>query len=289
MNNTLIKPLSLVFGIGVFLGGILNSITVQAQVIPIDVTFTPAIETARPEPAERFPGEAEINQLLTFSGKPAVSKAVNESPTPQNPQPSSPSADPGQAKKDPYQVNPLIARGVATMDGYEPLNGKERVKLYLLQTYSPAVVFRIIGPSIGYQLGEVPPEWGNNFGGFGRRVASTYGVLILQSSFQAAGAAAMGYEPRYVRSSKKGFFKRTGHAFMFNFLTLNRDKKLRIDFPTLISIYGSNMIAAHAWYPDRFTARGDGVRLGNTSLAIRFASNLFQEFLPDIKKIFRRK
>lgn len=289
MNNTLIKPLSLVFGIGVFLGGILNSISVQAQVIPIDVTFTPALETLKAESTERFPREAEINSLLTFSGQSATAKEPEDRPIPQNPQPSDPSTDPGQVKKDPYQVNPLIARGVATMDGYEPLNGKERLKLYLLQTYSPAVVFRIIGPSIGYQLGEVPPEWGNNFGGFGRRLASTYGVLILQSSFQSAGAAALGYEPRYVRSSKKGFFKRTGHAFMFNFLTLNRDKKLRIDFPTLISIYGSNMIAAHAWYPDRFTARGDGIRLGNTSLAIRFASNLFQEFLPDIKKIFRRK
>ena len=277
------------FGIGVCLCGILNSMSVQAQVIPLDIVFTPAIETAKPEPTERFPGEAEIDALLTFSGKPSVSQAREDAPLPQTPQPSTPSADPGQVKKDPYQVNPLIARGVATMDGYEPLNGKERWKLYLLQTYSPAVVFRIIGPSIGYQLGEVPPEWGNNFGGFGRRVASTYGVLVLQSSFQAAGAAALGYEPRYVRSSKKGFFKRTGHAFLFNFMTLNRDKKLRIDFPTLASIYGSNMIAAHAWFPDRFTARGDGVRLGNTSLAIRFASNLFQEFLPDIKKIFRRK
>lgn len=279
----------LVFGIGVFLCGNLNSISVQAQVIPIDVTFTPALETINAESTERFPREAEINSLLTFSGQSLAAKEPEDRPFPQNPQPSEPANNPGQVKKDPYQVNPLIARGVATMDGYQPLNGKERWKLYLLQTYSPAVVFRIIGPSIGYQLGEVPPEWGNNFGGFGRRVASTYGVLVLQSSFQAAGAAALGYEPRYVRSSKKGFFKRTGHAFLFNFMTLNRDKKLRIDFPTLASIYGSNMIAAHAWFPDRFTARGDGVRLGNTSLAIRFASNLFQEFLPDIKKIFRRK
>jgi hypothetical protein len=43
-----------------------------------------------------------------------------------------------------------------------------------------------------------------------------------------------------------------------------------------------------AWYPDRYTATGDGVRLGTHSLVIGTGANIIREFWPEIRRFFRR-
>ncbi|MFQ3582467.1 hypothetical protein J8C06_02200 [Chloracidobacterium validum] len=202
--------------------------------------------------------------------------------------PSPPDATPSE-KKDRTSVNFASGRGTVSEDDYHPLSGKERWQYYLRTTYwSPAAVFGAAGPAIGAQAGNSPPEWGGGIKGYSRRLASEFGNNIITNSIQSGLAALIKHEPRYVRSAKKGFFKRTGHALAFVFVTYNDDGKVRPAIANLAADYGG-AFAQIAWYPSRYTIRGDGVRFGNLALGFNFVANLINEFTPDIKRVFKRK
>lgn len=195
-------------------------------------------------------------------------------------------ASPAPEKVD---IDPFLAIGVVDADKFKPLTGSQRWKLYAKSTFfSPGVAFGTLFPALGDQAGGNPPEWGGGMAGFGRRVASRFGARTVTETFQHGGAAILGQDPRYIRSSKKGFLNRTGHALAFVFVTYNNEGKIRPAFAKVGGIYGGAFTQI-AWMPDRFNIRGDGVRFGNVGMAVQLLNNFILEFGPDLKRIFRRK
>jgi len=191
--------------------------------------------------------------------------------------------------RDRTGVNFASGKGTVSEDDYHPLTGKERWEYYFRATYwSPAAVFGAAGPALGAQIGNFPPEWGGGIKGYSRRLASEFGNNIITNSIQSGLAALIKHEPRYVRSAKKGVLKRTGHALAFVFVTYNDEGKVRPAVANLVADYGG-AFAQIAWYPSRYTVRGDGVRFGNLALGFNFIANLINEFTPDIKRVFKRK
>jgi hypothetical protein len=83
---------------------------------------------------------------------------------------------------------------------YRPLSGRERWNLYLHDAlWSPGIVFRVAGPALlGAQVNDEPPAWGQGAEGYSRR----FGRFALKETYEAAGAAALGHEVRYVRSMR---------------------------------------------------------------------------------------
>ncbi|MCS7078506.1 MAG: hypothetical protein NZ585_00445 [Chloracidobacterium sp.] len=186
-------------------------------------------------------------------------------------------------------VNFASGKGTVSEDDYQPLTGRERWIYYLRATYwSPAAVFGAFGPAVGAHLGDSPPEWGGGVKGYGRRFASEFANNVVTNSIQSGLAALLKHEPRYVRSAKKGVLKRTAHALAFVFVTYNDEGKIRPAIANIVADYGG-AFAQIAWYPSRYTVRGDGVRLGNLALSFNFVTNLINEFTPDIKRVFKRK
>jgi hypothetical protein len=196
---------------------------------------------------------------------------------------------PSPQKKDaPTKVDILTGIGHVSQDQYKPLTGKERLHLYLNQTFVPPEAYLgVLLSSAVDQIGNDPPEWGQGLKGYGIRFASRFGTNFVQNSIQAAGAAALHEEPRYVSSSSKGFFRRSEHALLFTLVTYNNSGKVRPAIASVGSIYAASMITT-LWMPNRYTVLGDGVRDGNLQLGLNGAFNLVEEFLPDIKKVFKR-
>jgi len=193
-----------------------------------------------------------------------------------------------QKKDNPTKVNILTGIGRVSQDNYKPLTGKERFHLYLNQTFVPPEAY--LGPLLSAavdQIGNDPPEWGQGLKGYGIRFASRFGTNFVQNSIQAAGAAALHEEPRYISSSSKGFFHRSEHAILFTLVTYNNSGKVTPAIASVGSIYAASMITT-LWLPKRYTILGDGVRDGNLQLGLNGAFNLVEEFLPDIKKVFKR-
>jgi len=193
-----------------------------------------------------------------------------------------------QKKDDPTKINIFTGIGHVSENGYKPLTGKERWHLYLNQTFAPPqAYFGVLWSSLLDHIGNAPPEWGQGMAGYGLRLASRFGNAVVQNSIMAVGAATLHEEPRYISSSSKGFFHRSGHALLFTVVTYNNRGKITPALAGVGSIYAACMITT-LWMPKRYTMLGDGVRDGNLQLAYSGMFNLVEEFWPEIKKVFKR-
>ena len=193
-----------------------------------------------------------------------------------------------QKKDDPTKVNIFTGIGHVSKIGYKPLTGKERWHLYLNQTFvPPQAYFGVIWSSLVDHIDHDPPEWGQGMAGYGLRLASRFGTNVVQNSILAVGAATLHEEPRYISSSSKGFFHRSGHALLFTVVTYNDRGKMTPAIASVGSTYAASMITT-LWMPKRYTMLGDGVRDGNLQLAFGGMFNLVEEFWPEIRKVFKR-
>ncbi len=177
----------------------------------------------------------------------------------------------------------------AQTGAYMPLSNEQRWDRYWDQTFlSPGLYFASLGAASGAQLAHDPPEWRQGIAGYGRRAASQFGIFTIQTTVHEAGAAALGYEPRYLRCDCTGGWRRAGHAAKMSLLTVNREGKMRPDLPTLAGAYGSGMLSMY-WYPARYHPLSDGVRAGNMQMGFVLGIHLIQEFSPEIKRVLHVK
>ena len=111
----------------------------------------------------------------------------------------------------------------SVQSSFQTLTGKERWNLYLRDAFwSPGVFFRAAGPALGAQLNNEPAAWGQGMEGYSKRFANRFGRFALQETYEAAGAALLQHEVRYVRSNRSGFLPRAAHALTANFVTYDR-------------------------------------------------------------------
>jgi hypothetical protein len=248
------------------------SSTVRAHEVQ-DAPQVPRKEGAAPNP--------DSNQQ-----QPPTAKEGDDTSRPAAVRPASASAN----DRETTGVNVFTGLGMVSSANYKPMNRHQRWEYYINQNFtSIGSYFGPVTTSIIDHINLEPPEWGGGFGGYGKRLGSRIGTGVIQGTIQSAGTAALGQEPRYVRSSDSGILHRVGHAFVYTLVTYNNEGKNRPALATLGSYYASSMIAV-TWYPGRYTVLGDGVRDGNRQVILAALMNQFQEFWPEIRRyVFRRK
>jgi hypothetical protein len=170
-----------------------------------------------------------------------------------------------------------------------PLNGKQRVRLFVAQSFTTSGIYIKSGfLAVVDQGTNTPSEW-DGVTGFGQRVGSHHAQSLIQNSFSTVGNYALRYEPRYDRCRCNGKWRRIRHAVMRNFLTYNRtERELRPQLALYGAAFGSGAIAS-TWYPDDRSAWSHGGRGMLTQAWVGAISNLVGEFAPEIKNLFRRK
>lgn len=185
----------------------------------------------------------------------------------------------------------LWAGNLTAQDG-PPLDAYEKLEVHAVRSFGPAP---LIGCALGAGLKQVendPREWMQGVAGYGRRYASIEGYVAVQNALAFGLDSVLHEDPRYFRSTRKGFFPRLAHAFSYSFITRTDDGTIRISTWRLASNYGGAWIV-NTWMPHRLTTTGDVLMRGTLGLALDTGSNLGTEFLPDLKalgkKILRRK
>jgi hypothetical protein len=122
-----------------------------------------------------------------------------------------------------------------------------------------------------------PEEWGGQWEGFGKRVASNFGKNVIKQTAIYGLDSALKLDSHYYRS-KKGAGSKIKNALLSPITARNSRGKRVIGVPRLVGTYTGSIVAAEAWYPDRYDWK-DGVRSGTISLGIGAAYNLFKEFV----------
>jgi hypothetical protein len=166
-----------------------------------------------------------------------------------------------------------------------PLSLKQRREIYLEQTLTTpgAYMKRMFAAGIDQARG-VPSQWDDGWDGYVERFASREGQFIAANTLAYLGNVAMKYEPRYDQCRCTGFWPRTRHAIMRNFLTYNEtEQDLRPQWALYGGSFGGGLLST-AWkpHPRNGFAEGGRAMLGQAGYGALL--NFFIEFSTDINR-----
>ncbi|MBI5083174.1 MAG: hypothetical protein HZB13_01045 [Acidobacteria bacterium] len=178
---------------------------------------------------------------------------------------------------------------LAAQRTYQPLTGKERWALYLRGTFwNPGVLFRVGGPALGAQMNNEPPQWGQGMEGYSKHFANRFGRFALRETYEAAGAALLQHEVRYIRSKRSGFLPRAADALAANFVTYDRSGRRTPHMARVGSVIAAEF-TGNLWMPNGYRDPSSAMRGAGMQLGVGSAFNLMREFAPELKKIFTRR
>jgi len=171
------------------------------------------------------------------------------------------------------------------------LTGTQREQIYLQETWTTpgAYLKRMFVAGIDQARG-TPWQWGGGWGGYGKRFASREGQFVISNSLTALANAKLQYEPRYDQCRCSGFWPRTRHAIVRNFVTYNRtERELRPQWGLYGGAFGGGLIST-AWEPHPRNAFAEGGRAALGQAGFGALLNLFIEFADDMnRKLGARK
>lgn len=178
-----------------------------------------------------------------------------------------PDAEDGKATNRSGKQNPYVRPDATT-----------RFKRYVNSLVGPVALGRNIA-SAGYSTWRnSPEEWGTQWEGFGKRVASNFGKSVIKQTTIYGLDEVLKLDSHYYRSDKKDFGSKLKNALISPVTARKRDGSRTIGIPRLVGTYTSSIVAYETWYPARFDWK-DGVRSGTISLGISAAFNVFKEFV----------
>jgi hypothetical protein len=174
-------------------------------------------------------------------------------------------------------------------DSDQPLSAKERWNIYVRSAFwSPGAFFRAAGPALGAHLNNEPPAWGQGVEGYSKRFANRFGRFALKETYEAAGAAALEHEVRYIRSKRTGFLPRAAHALSGSFVTYDRNGRRTPHVARVGSVFAAEF-TGRLWMPAGYRDASTALRGVGMELGVGAAVNLLREFAPELKRVFTRK
>jgi len=167
-------------------------------------------------------------------------------------------------------------------DTYHPITGRQRLRWFLTNTIGPPhLVGGLFTSAFGTAV-DRPKEYGPGWAGFGDRYGIRLTGIVTGNAIEASTGALWGEDPRYFRVPDEPFKRRIGNAVKLTFVARRRDGHFAPAYARYIAIPGNNFLS-NTWRVDSEANVHDAVIRTVDGFAGRFASNLFEEFWPDIK------
>ncbi len=196
----------------------------------------------------------------------------------------------GSATDKQINVNWFYGSYVPKEVPLQSLDNRQRWQLYIRQTYTTwGIYIKTTLFALHDQARDTNPQWGDGFGGFGKRFGTRQVQFIVQNTTTSLGDGLLGWEPRYDRCRCNGFWPRTRHAVVRNFVTYARDEKsLRPQLmPYIGSFVGGATVAT--WQPGKTRIYIAGYQGAITQIFVGAGINWIGEFAPEIGRALHRK
>jgi hypothetical protein len=184
-----------------------------------------------------------------------------------------------------WETQWLVGAYVSRNRTLSPLTGQGREQIYLQQTWlTPgAYMKRMFDAGIDQARG-MPRQWDDGWGGYTERWASREGQFIASNSLAALGNAKLRYEPRYDQCRCQGFWPRTRHAIVRDFLTYNHtEREMRPQWALYGGAFAGGVIST-AWKPKPRSPFAEGGRAMLGQVGYGTLLNFFTEFAIDINR-----
>ena len=184
-----------------------------------------------------------------------------------------------------WEVGWLTGPFVGKEGQLRALTSSDRQRIYLEQTLTTpgAYLKRMFIAGIDQARGS-PSQWDDGLGGYSERFASREGQFIIANTVAALGNAKLGYEVRYDQCRCTGFWPRTHHAFVRNFVTYDSsERERRPQWALYAGAFAGGLIST-AWKPHPRNAFAEGGRALAGQAGWGTLLNFFIEFADDINR-----
>lgn len=165
---------------------------------------------------------------------------------------------------------------------------EDRFRFYEQTTFSP---FAFVGPIAGAALTQWvtgnPPEWGQGFQGYGRRLLAGYSRQVVANTVGLGVGFAVHVDPRHYPTGEHGILKRGLYAARDAFVSHNESGGLMPAYSRIAGVYAAGFVS-NAWYPASSSNVPSALYRGSTALASDIVWQEFKEFWPDVRRKIRR-
>lgn len=167
---------------------------------------------------------------------------------------------------------------------FTPLTLGQKYKYSVNQTMTlPRVAFMSIRAAFD-QVNKTPQQWGFGAEAYTVRFASHMGRSLVRESLAFSVRAVDHEDPRYFRSGAGTIASRAKYAVVHTFIVRSDSGRWMPAYSRFVSSYGMPFIARQ-WRPSPIHTLPDGLRAGSMGIGINIASNIGQEFLPELKSL----
>lgn len=180
-----------------------------------------------------------------------------------------------------------ISASRTTTSTLPPMTRAEKFRYHLRHSLDAGEAFRATAGSALDQWQDHPPEWGQGWDAYGVRLASHFGQHFVKEQIMFGVQVFDHEDPRHVRTQQTTFIGRALDAAKNTFIARSDSGALMPAYSRFIGVYGAAFISRQ-WYPERLHTVGEGFRAGSVALSVDTGMNVVKEFLPDVKKLFRR-
>jgi len=132
-----------------------------------------------------------------------------------------------------------------------------------------------------------PEEWKQSWKGYGQRYLQREADVAISNSLEGGVGALWGEEPRYIPSGLQGIGPRAGYALKTVFLSQRRDGQLHPAWGRVAGNTVNNLIE-NSWLPPSARTAGQTSLRCALGFVGRAGGNAFEEFWPDVRKLFSR-
>ncbi len=181
-----------------------------------------------------------------------------------------------------------LRRTVKPGEPYQPLTLKQKARLQLLSTFQTETLARVAITSGLATWRDSPREWPQNVEAYQWRVADRIGQRLVFKQVQfTVGAMLLGEDPRYFLAEDRGNWSRVKSAFKQTWATRRDNGRWAPAYGTFAGAYAASVVSSR-WQPERRQHWDSILTRGSSQIGFQFCNHLVREFLPDIKKAFRR-
>jgi hypothetical protein len=170
-----------------------------------------------------------------------------------------------------------------------PFTVKDHFRFYQATTFS---AFAFAGPVTGAALSQWitgnPPEWGQGFPGYGRRLLSGYSRQVIANTVALGVSFAAHEDSRHYPTGEHAVWKRGLYAAGQVVVSHNASGHLMPAYSRIIGVYAAGF-ASNAWSPAPYSNVHSALFRGSTALASAIVWQEIREFWPEASRKLRRK
>ncbi len=168
-----------------------------------------------------------------------------------------------------------------------PLDREARLRWFVNSTVGPkSLGAGVISAAWGTGLNN-PEEYGPHWDGSAKRYGMRLTGVAASNAIEAGLGSAWGEDPRYPAAGGGNMWRRIRHAAKYTVVAKRSDGSTIPAYARYVGITGSNFIS-NGWRAESESTAGAALQRTGLGFAGRFASNLFDEFWPDVRNRLRR-